>query len=47
MDELITPRLRLRRVDGDLCFAEVGRATRTLQIGEEWCDSVYLELSRR
>lgn len=30
-----------------LGFAEVGRATRTLQIGEEWCDSVYLELSRR
>ena len=29
-----------------LGFREVGRATRTILVGEEWCDSVYLELPR-
>ncbi|MFV2053751.1 GNAT family N-acetyltransferase [Aliiroseovarius sp. YM-037] len=27
-------------------FREVGRASRTFLVGEEWCDSVYLELPR-
>ena len=27
-------------------FTEVGRASRTLLIGDEWCDSIYLELPR-
>ena len=30
-----------------LGFEEVGRAVRTYRIGDEWCDSVYLALSRR
>lgn len=29
-----------------LGFKEVGRATRTWLVGEEWCDSVYLEITR-
>lgn len=29
-----------------LGFSEVGRATRTILVGDEWCDSVYLELPR-
>lgn len=29
-----------------LGFVEVRRATATMLIGEEWCDSVYLELGR-
>lgn len=29
-----------------LAFREVGRAERTVQLGDEWCDSVYLELRR-
>ena len=29
-----------------LGFVEVRRATATIQVGEEWCDSVYLELRR-
>jgi RimJ/RimL family protein N-acetyltransferase len=29
-----------------LGFAETGRAARTLKVGEEWCDSVYLSLPR-
>jgi RimJ/RimL family protein N-acetyltransferase len=29
-----------------LGFRETGRAERTWRVGEEWCDSVYLELSR-
>ena len=29
---------------GCLGFVEVGRAARTIKVGEEWCDSVYLEL---
>jgi RimJ/RimL family protein N-acetyltransferase len=31
---------------GRLGFTETHRATRTLLVGEEWCDSVYLELRR-
>jgi ribosomal-protein-alanine N-acetyltransferase len=31
---------------GRLGFAEVRRAKRTWLVGEEWCDSVYLELPR-
>lgn len=27
-------------------FREVGRAARTILVGDEWCDSVYLELPR-
>ncbi|HEX3408406.1 MAG TPA: GNAT family N-acetyltransferase [Caulobacteraceae bacterium] len=27
-------------------FTETGRATRTWQVGDEWCDSVYLTLPR-
>ena len=29
-----------------LGFQETGRAERTIQVGQEWCDSVYLELLR-
>jgi len=29
-----------------LGFHETGRAARTILVGDEWCDSVYLELSR-
>lgn len=29
-----------------LGFSETGRAANTIQVGEEWCDSVYLELKR-
>ena len=29
-----------------LGFAETGRAERTCQVGEAWCDSVYLALAR-
>ena len=29
-----------------LGFAETGRAARTWQVGETWCDSVYLALAR-
>lgn len=29
-----------------LGFQEVGRAARTILVGDEWCDSVYLELPR-
>lgn len=29
-----------------LGFVETGRASRTMQWGEEWCDSVYLALER-
>ncbi|CAN5243910.1 GNAT family N-acetyltransferase [soil metagenome] len=32
---------------GRLGFVESGRAERTWQIGEEWCDSIYLSLSRQ
>jgi RimJ/RimL family protein N-acetyltransferase len=35
----------LRLLEG-LGFREVGRATRTWKVGEEWCDSVYLSLER-
>jgi RimJ/RimL family protein N-acetyltransferase len=35
----------LRLLTG-LGFVETRRATRTLQLGDEWCDSVYLELRR-
>jgi [ribosomal protein S5]-alanine N-acetyltransferase len=35
----------LRLLTG-LGFVETGRAERTLKLGEEWCDSVYLELRR-
>lgn len=31
---------------GELKFEEVGRASRTLRIGDEWCHSVYLRLVR-
>jgi RimJ/RimL family protein N-acetyltransferase len=27
-------------------FAETGRAQRTIQVGDEWCDSVYFALGR-
>ena len=30
-----------------LGFRETGRASRTLRVGDEWCYSVYLALSRR
>jgi RimJ/RimL family protein N-acetyltransferase len=36
-----SPRLLSR-----LGFREVRRATRTVMVGDEWCDSVYLELPR-
>jgi RimJ/RimL family protein N-acetyltransferase len=29
-----------------LGFHETGRAERTIRVGDEWCDSVYLSLSR-
>ena len=29
-----------------LGFRETGRAERTFQLGEEWCDSLYLSLRR-
>jgi RimJ/RimL family protein N-acetyltransferase len=29
-----------------LGFAETGRARRTVKVGDEWCDSVYLSLAR-
>jgi RimJ/RimL family protein N-acetyltransferase len=29
-----------------LGFRESGRAERTIRVGDEWCDSVYLELDR-
>ncbi len=29
-----------------LGFRETGRAARTIQVGDEWCDSVYLALAR-
>ena len=32
------------RLLGRLGFREVARAERTWKIGDEWCDSVYLEL---
>jgi ribosomal-protein-alanine N-acetyltransferase len=32
------------RVLNALGFVETGRAKRTLRLGDEWCDSVYLEL---
>lgn len=35
----------LRLLQG-LGFREIGRAERTWQIGEQWCDSVYLSLER-
>ena len=35
----------LRLLEG-LGFREVGRATRTWRIGEQWCDSVYFSLER-
>ena len=31
---------------GKLGFVETGRAARTLLVGEDWCDSVYLELKK-
>jgi ribosomal-protein-alanine N-acetyltransferase len=34
------------RVLARLGFVETGRAERTFLLGEEWCDSVYLALSR-
>lgn len=34
------------RLLGRLGFAETGRAERTMQWGDEWCDSVYLRLPR-
>lgn len=33
------------RLLGKLGFVETGRAQRTLRLGEEWCDSVYLRRS--
>jgi [ribosomal protein S5]-alanine N-acetyltransferase len=34
------------RLLGRLGFHEVRRAERTIKVGDEWCDSVYLELPR-
>jgi RimJ/RimL family protein N-acetyltransferase len=34
------------RVLAKLGFRETGRAARTILVGEEWCDSVYLALDR-
>lgn len=34
------------RLLGRLGFREAARATATWQVGDEWCDSVYLELGR-
>ena len=34
------------RLLGRLGFVETGRATRTMQWRDEWCDSVYLALQR-
>ncbi|WP_374627931.1 GNAT family N-acetyltransferase [Devosia sp.] len=34
------------RLLGRLGFAETGRAERTFHVAGEWCDSVYLKLSR-
>lgn len=34
------------RLLGKLGFVETRRATSTILVGEEWCDSVYLELRR-
>lgn len=34
------------RLLAKLGFMETGRAKRTLLVGDEWCDSVYLALSR-
>ncbi len=34
------------RLLGRLGFREVRRAERTIRVGDEWCDSVYLELPR-
>ena len=35
-----------RAILARLGFRETGRASRTIQVGDEWCDSVYLELPR-
>jgi RimJ/RimL family protein N-acetyltransferase len=37
---------RMLRVLDRLGFAETGRAARTVRLGEQWCDSVYLALPR-
>ena len=34
------------RVLGKLGFVEVGRKAKTFLLGDEWCDSVFLELPR-
>ena len=34
------------RVLAKLGFEETGRAARTVQLGDEWCDSIYLALDR-
>jgi RimJ/RimL family protein N-acetyltransferase len=43
VDPRNTPMLRLL---ARLGFVETGRAARTVRVGEEWCDSVYLTLSQ-
>jgi [ribosomal protein S5]-alanine N-acetyltransferase len=43
----VDPRNRASlRLLSRLGFREVGRAQRTWKIGDEWCDSAYLELAR-
>jgi [ribosomal protein S5]-alanine N-acetyltransferase len=37
---------RSLRLLARLGFRETGRAERTIRVGEEWCDSVYLALAR-
>jgi [ribosomal protein S5]-alanine N-acetyltransferase len=34
------------RLLGHFGFREFARAERTVRLGDEWCDSVYLELHR-
>lgn len=43
VDPRNTVSLKLLTVLG---FVETGRAERTLKLGDEWCDSIYLELTR-
>jgi RimJ/RimL family protein N-acetyltransferase len=43
VDPRNVPSLKLLKRLG---FAETGRASRTWQVGEEWCDSIYLALER-
>jgi RimJ/RimL family protein N-acetyltransferase len=43
----VDPRnVRSLQVLGRLGFAETRRAVRTVKVGDEWCDSVYLALAR-